>query len=166
MDKAADRPASNDEQTGEWVQDRASKRKAQQAKRGLASNTDTQPPNTKNGFNTAGNSTGSASTRKKAHTNSLLRQAVRSSTVRPHMTKSANVTANSHPKPMSGKTYSSAMGRTLGVSTDVVVPLVGHKAPIKGLEQLSKLPSGASAFTAFRSVRGTPALPPDCLSPL
>ena len=169
VDQAADKPSVDvgQVQTGEWVQDRASKRKAQQAKRGLPSNTGTQARNTKNASNKAGNSSSkSVSTKKKAFPNSLPRQAVRSSTVLPQMQAPDTVTGNSHPKPNSGKTYSSAIGQTMGVGTDVVVPLVGHKAPIKGLEQLDKLPCGASAFTAFRSVRGMPCLPPDCLSPL
>lgn len=154
MDQAANKPAVNDErpQNGEWMQDRASQRKAQKANRGLPSSAVLNTGKTQN-------TPSGTSTKLKAQIRSPQRLA-----------------ANSHLKPVSSNTYSSAVGPAVGVANDIIVPLVGHKAPLKDLfqhfkedhrqKQLDKLQSGASAFTAFRSVRGTPSLPPDCLSPL
>lgn len=171
--QAADRPVPDyeREQSGEWEMDRVSRRKARQAMKDSPS-----IALTNNQFarkNILPQHQAAERINKKVPSKSMQRQAVKDSKVLPH-TASDSVTAQRDPKTkqMTGtkptKPHSSAVGQTHGIRS-VVVPLVGNKAPLSELlkpfcpedhkhKQLEKLQSGASPFTAYRSVRGMPSL--------
>ena len=176
--QAANRPVPNSErvQSGEWQMDRVSRRKTQQAKRHPPSKVLSKMPDANK--NLPKQQQAAERAHKKAPTKTTQRPTVRGSTALPRTAGPDMMTIQSRPKYVTKakpiETYSSAVGHVQGIR-NVVMPLVGNKAPLSELmepycredhkwKQLDKLQTGASPFTAYRSVRGAPSslLPAAC----